>query len=106
MSKIIQLASGKSTAADTLLLELVEADETPAVVIVRWPVKATMVHPRRFPDAAAAIAAVGRSRNSVGRDQREAAAVMARADRRCHPGLHRHCPEPTRRYEATEGRPT
>jgi hypothetical protein len=30
--------------------ELVEADETPAVVIIRWPVKASVVHPHRFPD--------------------------------------------------------
>jgi hypothetical protein len=36
-------------------IELVEADETPAVVIVTWPEKATVLHPRRFPDAAAAI---------------------------------------------------
>jgi hypothetical protein len=29
---------------------------TPAVVIVRWPAKPTILHPRRFPDAAATIA--------------------------------------------------
>jgi hypothetical protein len=35
---------------------LVEADETPAVVIIGWPAKATVLHPRRFPDTAAVIA--------------------------------------------------
>jgi hypothetical protein len=56
MSQITQLASGQITAVDTITVELVEADETPADVIVRWPDKATVLHPRRFPDAAAAIA--------------------------------------------------
>jgi hypothetical protein len=55
MSKITTLASGQITAVDTLIIELVEADETPAVVIVRWPVKATVIHPRRFPDTASIV---------------------------------------------------
>jgi hypothetical protein len=56
MTQITQLASGQINAADTLAVELVEADETPAVVIVRWPFKPTVCHPRRFPDTAAMIA--------------------------------------------------
>jgi len=56
MSKITELASSQINAADTLAIELVEADETPAVVIIRWPVKATVLHPRRFPDTAAMLA--------------------------------------------------
>jgi hypothetical protein len=56
MSKIIELASGQITATDKLTIELVEADETPAVVIVRWPVKPSVIHPHRFPDAAAVAA--------------------------------------------------
>jgi hypothetical protein len=56
MSKITELASSQINASDTLAIELVEADETPAVVIIRWPVKATILHPRRFPDTAAAVA--------------------------------------------------
>ena len=56
MSKITTLASGQITAVDVLTIELVEADETPAVVIVRWPAKPTILHPRRFPDVAATIA--------------------------------------------------
>jgi hypothetical protein len=57
MSKITELASGAITAADHIVIELVEADETPAVIIVRWPVKATVMHPRRFPsgDTAARV---------------------------------------------------
>ena len=39
MSKITELAKGQITATDTITIELVEADETPAVVIVRWPGK-------------------------------------------------------------------
>ena len=56
MSKVTELASSQITPSDTLAIELVEADETPAVVIVRWPLKATVCHPRRFPDTAATIA--------------------------------------------------
>jgi hypothetical protein len=56
MSKITTLASSQITPSDTLAVELVEADETPAVVIIRWPVKPSVVHPRRFPDTAATIA--------------------------------------------------
>jgi hypothetical protein len=55
MSKVTQLASGQINAVHSLTVELVEADETPAVVIVTWPEKATVLPPRRFPDGAAAI---------------------------------------------------
>jgi hypothetical protein len=37
-------------------IELVEADETSAVVIVQWPPQPTVLHPRRFPDTAAMVA--------------------------------------------------
>jgi hypothetical protein len=56
MSQITTLASAQITAVDQVVVDLVEANETPAVVIVRWPIKATVIHPQRFPDAAAAIA--------------------------------------------------
>ena len=46
MSKAIPL--GRITAVDTLKIELVEADETPAVVIIRWPAKPSILNPRRF----------------------------------------------------------
>jgi hypothetical protein len=56
MSEITQLASAQLTAVDTITIELVQADETPAVVIVRWPAKSSVIHPLRFP-ATAEIAA-------------------------------------------------
>ena len=46
-SSPVVLASGAITAIDTITIELVEADETAAVVIVRWPAKPTVFHPRR-----------------------------------------------------------
>jgi hypothetical protein len=49
MSKITELTSGQLIATDAITIELVEADQTPAVIIVRWPVKATVMHPQRFP---------------------------------------------------------
>lgn len=56
MSHVTELATGQITAVDSITIELVEADETPAVVIVRWPLKPTVLHPRRFPSAAEAAA--------------------------------------------------
>jgi len=50
MSEITTLATGQLKGHDAITIELVEADETPAVVIIRWPVKASVVHPHRFPD--------------------------------------------------------
>jgi hypothetical protein len=37
MSKITEPASGQLNGTAVIVIELVEADETPAVVIVRWP---------------------------------------------------------------------
>ena len=56
MSQVTELASSQITAIDTLTIELVRADETPAVVIIRWPAKPSVLHPHRFP-AVAEIAA-------------------------------------------------
>jgi hypothetical protein len=55
-SPVTTLASASITPSDAIVVELVEADETPAVVIVKWPAKPTVIHPRRFPDTAALIA--------------------------------------------------
>ena len=52
MSKMTGLTSGAITAVYTVTIELVEADENPAVVIVRWPAKPTVFHPRSFPSGA------------------------------------------------------
>jgi hypothetical protein len=56
MSKVTELALSQITPTTTITIELVEADETPAAIIIRWPVKPTVCHPRRFPDTAAHIA--------------------------------------------------
>jgi hypothetical protein len=52
MSNVTELATGQLTPTEAVTVELVETDETPAVVIVRWPSKPTVVHPHRFPTAA------------------------------------------------------
>jgi hypothetical protein len=51
MSKMTELASGAITAVDTVTIELGEAVETPAIVIVRWLAKATL-SPAQFPSGA------------------------------------------------------
>ncbi|MCE3275364.1 MAG: hypothetical protein K0R13_1219 [Propionibacteriaceae bacterium] len=55
MSQITQLASAQLTAVDVLTIELVETSEHPTVVIIRWPDKPSVIHPRRFPDVAGAV---------------------------------------------------
>jgi hypothetical protein len=59
MSKITELASAAITATDHIVIELAEADETlaeadetPSAVIIRWPLKPTVLHPHRFPTTA------------------------------------------------------
>jgi hypothetical protein len=42
MSKLTELASGQITSTESITVELVETDQTPAVVIVRWPSKPTV----------------------------------------------------------------
>jgi hypothetical protein len=56
VSQITQLASGAITAVDTITIELIETDTNPSVVIIKWPDKPTVLHPRRFPDTAATVA--------------------------------------------------
>jgi hypothetical protein len=52
MAQITELASGAITAVHHITIELVESDETPPVIIIRWPSKPSVLHPRRFPSAA------------------------------------------------------
>jgi hypothetical protein len=56
MPNVTELAACQITATHNLTVELVEANEIPAVVIVRWPSKPSVIHPHRFPDTAAALA--------------------------------------------------
>ena len=37
MSQVTELASGQLTATETITAELIEANETQTVVIVKWP---------------------------------------------------------------------
>jgi hypothetical protein len=55
MSKVTELDSGQLTSTESITVELIEADETPAVVIVRWPSKPTVICPHCFPDTAAML---------------------------------------------------
>ena len=68
MSKITELASGQLNRLGTIIVELIEADETPAVVIIRWPSKPTVIHPHHFPGDSRAPWCLDRS----GRGQRGA----------------------------------
>jgi hypothetical protein len=52
VSTITELASASITATDQVRIELVQTDETPTVVIIHWPDKSTVLHPRRFGPAA------------------------------------------------------
>jgi hypothetical protein len=45
MSKITELASTQLNGHDAVTVELIEADDTPAAVIIRWPFKPSVVHP-------------------------------------------------------------
>ena len=64
MSQVTELASGQLTAVSTITIELVEATETPAVVIIRWPERPCITHPRRFPAAADNAARIGNGRSA------------------------------------------
>jgi hypothetical protein len=44
VSKVTPLASSQINTTGTLTIELIEADETPAVIIIRWPLKASVLH--------------------------------------------------------------
>jgi hypothetical protein len=50
--KVTELASGQISSTESITVELIEADETPTAVIIRWPAKPTVLHPRRFGSAA------------------------------------------------------
>ena len=54
--KVTELASGQINGRDQITIELIEADERPAVVIIAWPAKPIVLHPHRFPTAADAAA--------------------------------------------------
>jgi hypothetical protein len=49
MSQVTELASAQLTHSSSITVELIETDENLAVVIITWPDKATVIHPRRSP---------------------------------------------------------
>jgi hypothetical protein len=58
MSQVTELASSQITNTETITAELIEADQTPVVIIVRWPSKSSVFHPRRSPGVADSTARV------------------------------------------------
>jgi hypothetical protein len=54
----IMLASGPVTKADQLTVELIEPTGSPAVIMLRWPLAASVTDPGRFPATCNAILAV------------------------------------------------
>ena len=55
MCQITELGSAQITAVESITVELVAANESPAVVIVRWPVEPSVIHPHRFAGVAAVV---------------------------------------------------
>ena len=51
----ITLAAGDITQNDHLVVELVDGQETPQVVLIHWPVKATVVGSAAYGDATSKI---------------------------------------------------
>jgi hypothetical protein len=58
VSTVVPLASGPITPADQLSVELIQAIETPDMILIRWPTAPTVSDPRRFPVAAVAVIAI------------------------------------------------
>ena len=54
MSTII-LARGHVTKADELTVELVQATETPGVILIRWPAAPSVTDPHRFQSVANSV---------------------------------------------------
>jgi hypothetical protein len=52
MSKLTELASGRLTRTETIIVILSEPDGMPASVIVHWPSKPTALDPKAFSPAA------------------------------------------------------
>ena len=45
-----ELATGTINGSDRLIVELVEADDMPPIVLVEWPPQPTVCNPDRFPE--------------------------------------------------------
>ena len=54
----LTLASGQITAADQLSIELVQATETPAAILIRWPGAPSVTDPHKFAAVANVITTI------------------------------------------------
>jgi hypothetical protein len=63
--QITQLAHGKITNADTLIIELREPDNEPAAVLIHWPSAASVASPAAFPTVASKITTIVASLQAV-----------------------------------------
>jgi hypothetical protein len=55
MTEITELASVQLSTVDTLTIELVENDERPAAVIIRWPSRPGVFNAKQFGPVATAL---------------------------------------------------
>ncbi len=81
MSRVTELASGQINGCDTITIELIEADGTPAVIIVRWPARPTVLKRGRVIIYSPACPHCGHSahmRNETVRHQTKRAALLIR----------------------------
>jgi hypothetical protein len=53
---ISPLASSQINHSDQLSIELIEPADLPPMVRITWPLQASLIDPKAFPDVAAAIA--------------------------------------------------
>ena len=58
MSNVTQLATGQINASDRLSVELVQATETPAAILIRWPSAPSVTDPHKFSAVANAVVAI------------------------------------------------
>ena len=58
MSKTTTLADGAITAADRLVIELVQPIDLPATILIRWPLAPSITDPRKFGAMTNAVVAI------------------------------------------------
>ena len=54
-SSPIVLAAGQITTSDAIIVELIDTEDMPQIVMVRWPARATPVQPVAYADTASKI---------------------------------------------------
>jgi hypothetical protein len=72
MHDVTELARGHITTADELSIQLIEPADSPSVIMIVWPAKATPARPDAYADCAAKIMRV------VARASIELAAIKAK----------------------------